>query len=102
MENLINIGNKIKPHFVIIHRLEQLGWVDLDLMLFHHLPGSAWADGKLAKLAEKMGKLVDLLHNKSKSTQPNFPSRCITSKKAGKRVSHIIKCISNAFRTGVS
>ena len=31
MENLINIGNKIKPHFVIIHRFEQLGWVDLDL-----------------------------------------------------------------------
>ena len=32
-----------------------LGWVDFD---FDFEPGSAWADGKLAELAEQLGKMV--------------------------------------------
>ena len=27
--------------------------------LFHHLPGSAWADGKVAELAEQLGKIAE-------------------------------------------
>ena len=41
-----------------------------------HLPGSAWADGKLAELAEQVGKMVE--HLGSKSTQPNYPTRWTT------------------------
>ena len=48
-----------------------LGW--LWFWLFHPLPGSAWADGKLAELAEQLGKMVE--HPKSKSTQPKFAKR---------------------------
>ena len=44
--------------------------------LFHPLPGSAWADGKLAELAEQLGKMVE--HPKSMSTQPRFARRCVT------------------------
>ena len=40
------------------------------------LPGSAWADGKLAELAEHLGKMVE--HPKPKSTQPRFARRCVT------------------------
>ena len=39
------------------------------------LPSSAWADGKLAELAEQLGKMVE--HPKSKSTQPRFARRCV-------------------------
>ena len=49
-----------------------LGW--LRFWLFHPLPGSAWADGKLADLAEQLGKMVD--HHRSNSTQQKYPSRC--------------------------
>ena len=31
--------------------------------MFHPLPGSAWADGKLTELAEQLGKMVE--HPKS-------------------------------------
>ena len=37
---------------------------------FHPLPGSTRADGKLAELAEQVGKMVE--HHRSKSTQPSY------------------------------
>ena len=40
--------------------------------MFHHLPGSALANGKLAELAEHVGRMVE--HLRSKSTQPNYPT----------------------------
>ena len=40
------------------------------------MPGSAWADGKLAELAEQLGKMVE--HPKSKSTQLRLAKRCVT------------------------
>ena len=40
------------------------------------MPGSAWADEKLAELAEQLSKMVE--HPTSKSTQPNYLSRCTT------------------------
>ena len=40
-------------------------------MLFQPLPSSAWANGKLAEEAEKVGKMVE--HPKSKSSQPWGP-----------------------------
>ena len=36
-----------------------LGWVDLRLCVFHCLPNSAWADGNLAVLTERLGKVVE-------------------------------------------
>ena len=42
-----------------------LGW--LLFMVFHLQPGSAWADGKLAEVAEQLGQMVE--HHRSKSTQ---------------------------------
>ena len=45
------------------HLLASLGWVDFDFWLFHPLPGSAWADGKLAEMSEQLGKIVE--HPKS-------------------------------------
>ena len=36
----------------------------------------AWADGKLAEVAEQLGKMVE--HTKSKSTQPRFARRWVT------------------------
>ena len=44
------------------------------------MSGSAWADGKLAELAEQLGKMVE--HPKSKSTNPGSPgdvSPCTSS-----------------------
>ena len=38
-----------------VHLLANLGWVDFDFDCFHPLPGSAWADGKLAELAGQDG-----------------------------------------------
>ena len=71
--------------------------------LFHPLPDSAWADGKLAELAEHLGNMRRVAysratsrsrcvktghsqisnspmveHHRSKSTQPNYPSGCLT------------------------
>ena len=40
------------------------------------MPGSAWADGNLAELAEQVDKMVE--HYRSKATQPNYPSGCPT------------------------
>ena len=45
----------------------------LGFWLFHPLPGSAWADGKLAELAEQIVE-----HPKSESTQLRFARRCVT------------------------
>ena len=45
-----------------------LGW--LLFCLFHLQPGSAWADGKLAEVAEQLGQMVE--HYRSKSTQPTI------------------------------
>ena len=48
-------------------------WVGFTMILvvpLHPLPGSAWADGKLAELAKHLGKMVE--HPKSKPTQPRF------------------------------
>ena len=42
-------------------------WVGLTLILT--VPPSAWADGKLAEVAEQLGKIVE--HHRSKSTQSN-------------------------------
>ena len=33
-------------------------WAEIDFWLFRPLPGSAWADWKLAELAEQLGKMV--------------------------------------------
>ena len=44
--------------------------------MFHSLPGSAWADGKLEEVAEQLGKIVE--HLRTKSTQPNYSSRWTT------------------------
>ena len=44
--------------------------------MFHPLPGSAWADGNLAELAEQLGKMVE--HPKTKSIQPRFARRWVT------------------------
>ena len=44
--------------------------------LFHLLPGSAWADGELAEVAEQAGKWVE--HHRSESTQPNYLTRWAT------------------------
>ena len=49
-------------------------WVGLTFMLA--VPTCAWADMKLAELAEQLGKMVE--HQRSKSTQPINPSRCPT------------------------
>ena len=49
-----------------------VGWVVLTLIWAR----SAWADGKLAELAEQVGKMVE--HLKSKSTQPNYLPRWTT------------------------
>ena len=49
-------------------RIVGLGW--LWFWLFHPLPGFAWADGKLAELAEQLRKMVE--HNTSKSTEPQL------------------------------
>ena len=46
----------------------------LIFLLFQALPNSAWADGKLAELAEQLGKTVE--HSRSKSMQHNYLSRC--------------------------
>ena len=51
-----------------------LGW--LWFWVFHPLSDSAWADGKLAELAEQLGKMVE--HPKSKSTKQRFARRCAT------------------------
>ena len=40
------------------------GLGSLGFCLFHPLPGSAWPDGKLAELAEQLGKMVE--HPKSR------------------------------------
>ena len=59
--------------YSVTHLLANLGWVDFDLecsTLCLVLPGSAWANGKLAELAELLGKMVE--HPKPKSTQPRF------------------------------
>ena len=48
----------------VAHLLASLGWVDFDV------PPSAWADGKLADVAEQVGKMME--QHKSKSTQPRF------------------------------
>ena len=42
--------------------------------MFDYLPGSAWADGKLAELAEQQGKMGE--HPESKSTQPVLQEMC--------------------------
>ena len=57
----------------VVHLVGPLGWVDFLFWMFHLLPGSAWALGKLAELAEQVGKMVE--HYRSKSTQPNYPTR---------------------------
>ena len=49
-------------------------WVGLTLVLA--VPPSAWADGKLADLAEMLGKMVE--HHGPKSTEPKYQSRCPT------------------------
>ena len=53
-------------------------WVGLTLNLA--VPPSVWFclryDGKLAELAEQLGKIVE--HHRSKSTQPNYPTRWTT------------------------
>ena len=48
-----------------------LGW--LSFWQFHLLPSSAWADGKLAELAEQVDKLVE--HHMCESTHPKYPTR---------------------------
>ena len=50
------------------HLPANFGWVDFD-------DGSAGADGKLAELAEQLGKMVE--HPKSKSAQPRFARRWV-------------------------
>ena len=46
-------------------------WIGLTWILA--VPGSARADGKLAEVAEQLGKIEE--HHRSKSTQPNYPTR---------------------------
>ena len=36
-----------------------LGWIWFVLFQFHPLPSSAWADGKLAEVAEQVGMYTD-------------------------------------------
>ena len=42
-------------------------------MLFHLLPGSAWADGNLAELAEQVGKMVEHHNPTQLSDQMDHP-----------------------------
>ena len=49
-------------------------WVGLTLILA--VPPSAWADRKLADLAEQLGKMVE--YHRSQSTLSHYPSRCLT------------------------
>ena len=59
-----------EKHFCRVrHHVSDLDWVNW-FWLFHPLPGSAWADVKLAELAEQVGKIVE--YHESKSTQPRF------------------------------
>ena len=52
----------------VFHLLGLLGRVEFEFGCSTlSLPGSAWADGKLAEPAEQLGKMVE--HLKSKSTQ---------------------------------
>ena len=44
--------------------------------MFHSWPSTAWANVKLAEVAEQVGKMMEL--PKSKSTQPSFARRCRT------------------------
>ena len=52
--------------------LANLSWVDFDFgcSTLCLVLSPDWADGKLAELAEQLGKMVE--HPKSKSTQPRF------------------------------
>ena len=75
--------SNLSPHVITLYlstysrvsqQVSDIGWVDFDLLLFHLLPISAWADGKLPELAEQVCKMVKL--HKSKSTQrPNHGQR---------------------------
>ena len=68
--SLKKVHKKEKPiltHYREVHLLADLSWVDFLFWQFHLLPGSAWADGKLAELAVWLGRLVE--HPKFKSTE---------------------------------
>ena len=53
-----------------------ISWpTSVGLTLIWVVPPSAWADGKLAELAEQLGKMVE--NPKSKSTQPRFARRWV-------------------------
>ena len=54
-------------------RIAGLCW--LWFWVFQLLPGSAWADGKRADLAEELGETVE--HHRQKSNQPNYPIRWV-------------------------
>ena len=47
------------------------------MLQLHPLPNSAWADVKLAEVAEQGGKMMEL--PKSKSTQPKYPVWIVVS-----------------------
>ena len=66
----------------------RLGW--LWFWLFHPLPGSAWADRKLAELADQLGKMVE--HPKSKSAQPRFTRRWAT-------LCELLECLCSTYYT---
>ena len=45
-------------------------------MLLHPLPSSVWAEGKLAEVAEQVGKMME--DPELKSNQSRFVSECLT------------------------
>ena len=56
--------SNLSPHVITLYlsnyvqlyrmpKLSDIGWVDVDRLLFHILPISAWADGKLPELLNK-------------------------------------------------
>ena len=83
----------IAKKYRVTHLLANLGWAEFDFGCSTSLPGSAWADGKFAELAEQLGKMVE--HPKSKSTQPRFARRCVALYFRW----HIKVNISNKFQT---
>ena len=55
MDYLMKKGDKIGAFHTFVDTGWSIwsdSWLDFDFGMFHHLPGFAWADGKLAELAE--------------------------------------------------
>ena len=72
-DGLMSVGYKRDLLYRVTHLLANLGWVDFDFgcsTLCLVLPG------KLAELAEHLGKMVE--HPKSDSTQHRFARRGVT------------------------